>query len=599
MSSFCQPRRTDSELRTAFRPFGYPTGPGRLGTGRLWPAILGGLRTFQHSRAVGSAKQRSLDANQKGGVEDPSVHESHSFIPLLTVVTAAMVTGIILPRFTLLRIPVVVGEILIGIALGRSGFGLIPEAPDPWLELLSLFGFTFLMFLSGLEIDFRSLTVGMPTPVDGSIPPRDDGGGLRRLLMVTFGMFGATLVTSVLLSWILVLAGFLESPWIMALIMSTTSVGLVMPLLKERGEGDSPFGQVVILSAVVADFITMLLITVVVAFYEHHGLTLDILVILTLFVLLWAVLWAGKKLMHREHSIVKRLAFTAPKTAELSVRASMSLMLGFVVFSQYIGSEIILGAFLAGTAVSSLSRESVHGLLGLKLDAIGFGFFIPIFFIMVGAGFDVRTLLADPASLILVPVLVLFAFVVKIVPTLMLKRYFGRRNAIAAGFLLSSRLSLIIAASAIGVRLGVVTAEINTAIIMVAIITCVSSPAIYAKLRGNPTQEKRSKAVNLDPLVGHHVGSQRKGSFELQLIEVVAEDFPFLLNHTLAEARLRQRTGLTIVALTRPDGVFVDNPGGDYRVEAGDALVLIGTEKQITNLEAMGSHRSTRPPPPA
>jgi Kef-type K+ transport system membrane component KefB len=523
-----------------------------------------------------------------------TVHDEHSFIPLLTVVSAAMVTGILLPRITILRVPLVVGEILIGIAVGKSGFGLIPEEPDPWLELMSLFGFTFLMFLSGLEIDFRSLAVG------GEAKEGEGAGdtpSLKKLLLICGGMFMATLVTSTVLSFILVWLGYLESPWIMALIMSTTSVGLVMPLLKERGEGASQFGQIVILSAVIADFVTMLLITVVVTFYETSGLTLNLLVVFTLFILLGGVVWAGKKLLSRETSLVKRLAFAAPKTAELQVRTAMTLMLLFVVFSQFIGSEIILGAFLAGTAVSSLSPKSVHGLLGMKLDAIGFGFFIPIFFIMVGANFDIQSLLADPASLVLVPVLVAFAFVVKVVPSLMLKSFFGKKNAIAAGFLLSSRLSLIIAASAIGLRLGVISPEINTAIILVAIVTCITSPAIYGMLRREAGREGKLETVELDPLVGEKFGTHKQG-LDLQLVEVQGSDFPFLANRTLREAQLRQRTGLTLIGVYRKDGTFIDNPGGEFEVQPEDSLVLIGNEMQITKLETMGERRSTIPPPP-
>ena len=521
------------------------------------------------------------------------MHDSHSFIPLLTVVAAAMLTGILLPRITWVRVPLVVGEILIGILVGKSGFHLIPEEPDPWLELMSLFGFTFLMFLSGLEIDFKSLAVG--DSKDGA----QNGKQLRTLLLICGGMFLATLITSTGLSAVLVWLDYLKSPWIMALIMSTTSVGLVMPLLKERGEGDTRFGQVVILSAVVADFVTMLLITVVVTFYESAGLKLNLLVVFTLFILLGGVVWAGKKLLNREASLVKRLAFAAPKTAELQVRTAMTLMLLFVVFSQFIGSEIILGAFLAGTAVSSLSRRSVHGQLGMKLDAIGFGFFIPIFFIMVGAKFDIHSLLKDPSSLVLVPVLVAFAFVVKVVPSLMLSRFFGRRNALAAGFLLSSRLSLIIAASAIGLRLHVITPEINTAIILVAIVTCVTSPAIYAALRTSEKKKNRLKGVKLDPYVGDSFGGQGSRALDLQLVEVASEDFPFLAGATLAEARLRQRTGLTLIGVYRANGAFVDNPGGDFQVVPGDRLVLIGNEQQIAKLETMGDRRSTMPPPPA
>ena len=149
--------------------------------------------------------------------------EAHSLEPLLVVVGAAMATGILMPRVQILRIPLVVGEILIGILLGKSGFHLIPDDPGPWLELMSLFGFAFLMFLSGLEIDFRSLAVEGSAPEGrGSAAKVEVGSssaGLRNLLLITGGMFVATLATSLALSFGLVAAGYIQSPWIMALIM--------------------------------------------------------------------------------------------------------------------------------------------------------------------------------------------------------------------------------------------------------------------------------------------------------------------------------------------------------------------------------------------
>ncbi len=194
--------------------------------------------------------------------------------------------------------------------------------------------------------------------------------------------------------------------------------------------------------------------------------------------------------------------------------------------------------------------------------------------------------------------LVAFAFVVKVVPSLMLKQFFGRKNAIAAGFLLSSRLSLIIAASAIGLRLGVITPEINTAIILVAIVTCISSPAIYGVLRKSKADDGKLEAVELDPLVGAKFGAHGKHGLDLQLVEVQGSDFPFLANKTLREARLRQKTGLTLIGVYRADGGFIDNPGGDFEVQPEDSLVLIGNELQIAKLETMGERRSTMPPPP-
>ena len=185
--------------------------------------------------------------------------------------------------------------------------------------------------------------------------------------------------------------------------------------------------------------------------------------------------------------------------------------------------------------------------------------------------------------------LVVFAFAVKVIPSLLLSRFYGRRNALAAGFLLSSRLSLIIAASAIGLRLGVITPEINTAIILVAIITCVFSPAIYTRLRGKASEDEESHAVDLDALIGHVVKKKAKKGLSLQLVEIAATRFPFLCGVSLRDAKLRARTGLTLIALARADGTVIDNPGAECVVGNGDSLFLIGTEEQVQGLENIGA----------
>ena len=152
----------------------------------------------------------------------------------------------------------------------------------------------------------------------------------------------------------------------------------------------------------------------------------------------------------------------------------------FVVISQYISPEVILlGAFLSGILLSFFLHKE-RSLLLVKLDGMGYGFFIPIFFIMVGVKFDPSSL--KEFELTLVPfliVLLLLLFAIKLIPSLLFKKQFGTRKALSAGFLLSSRLSLIIAASAIGLELGVISPGINASFIIMAIATCFLGPVLF------------------------------------------------------------------------------------------------------------------------
>jgi Trk K+ transport system NAD-binding subunit len=152
----------------------------------------------------------------------------------------------------------------------------------------------------------------------------------------------------------------------------------------------------------------------------------------------------------------------------------------FVVIAQLIGEEaVLLGAFLIGLVISSMLHRERSVML-LKLDGMGYGFFIPFFFIMVGVEFDPSALMEFSHSLIwFLMLLMISLFAVKIIPALLWRRLFGARKAMAGGFLMSSRLSLIIAASAIGLQMGVISPGINASFIIMAIVTCFLAPVIF------------------------------------------------------------------------------------------------------------------------
>lgn len=402
--------------------------------------------------------------------------EETSFLPLLLIVVLSFMVPMLLSRVKRLRLPIVVGEILAGIVVGRSGFNLI-SPDDPILELLAEFGFVFLMFLSGLEIDFSNIG-----PMNGRLRlSRPDLSQPVPLAVLTFGL---TLVVSTIIGFSLSSLGMVQNPWMMALILSTTSLGVVLPVLKERGLTAGRFGQSLLISALVADFVTMLLITVLVAALSH-GITFDILLVGLLFVAFFMVYRLGNLFFNRIPGVRHALEELSHATAQIKVRAAFAIMLLFVVLSQFLGAEIILGGFLAG-AVVSLLRTPSDADLSHQLESIGFGFFIPIFFIKVGIDFNLTALLESPQNLVLLPGLLLAAVLVKVLPMLLYRQAFSWRETFAAGALLSARLSLIIAASAIGLRLGVISESVNSGIILVAIITVTLAPMAFNLL--HPTQ---------------------------------------------------------------------------------------------------------------
>ena len=433
------------------------------------------------------------------------MEDTRSFAPLLLVVFLAFLVPVLLSRFKRFRLPIVVGEILVGILVGRSGFGWI-QHHDPALDLLSEFGFVFLMFLSGMEIDFSSLGINQPKG------KKEEG---RRWGSIQLGglSFLLTLGISSALGFTLYRLGYVQDIWIMALILSTTSLGVVVPVLKERQLSSGLYGQTLLVAALIADFATMILITVDVAILSH-GLTLDILLVGILFLAFFFMARFGDYFFNRIPIVRNILEELSHATAQIKVRLAFSMMLTFVVLAEVLGAEIILGAFLAGAIVSLLRQPEDEGLIH-QLESIGFGFFIPIFFIMVGVDFNLEALLNSRQALLLVPILLLAAFLVKFLPALVFKLRFDWRETFGAGALMSSRLSLIIAASAIGLRLGVISEPINADIILVAIITVTISPLLFLRIMPDaPEYQRRPILVVGAGSVGLNVAEQISGHNE-------------------------------------------------------------------------------------
>jgi Kef-type K+ transport system membrane component KefB/Trk K+ transport system NAD-binding subunit len=405
--------------------------------------------------------------------------EHNPFIALLLITTLALVVPVIATRLMRIAIPVVVGEILAGIIIGHSGLNLVENSPT--LTFLAEFGFAYLMFLSGLEVDFELLFSRN----------RDAQKRWRAPLPIALLLLTGTIGLAILITFVLAGIIAVKSPLLLGLILSTTSLGVVVPVLKERDLLGSVYGQYLLVIASIADFVTLLLLTVLIAI-RSQGLTLDLLLIPVLLALFAIAARITQRFSSR--NIIQRiLSELSTTTTQIRVRGAFALMVAWVVLAEALGVELILGAFLAG-AVAGLVAGPDDNNAKEKLDAIGYGFFIPIFFIMVGVEFNLSALFASRQALVLVPLLLIGAYIVKVIPALLLQRQFSWRQAIGAGFLLSSRLSLIIAAASIALNIGAISEAINAAVILVAVISCTLSPIFFNRIYP-PEQEQRREGI--------------------------------------------------------------------------------------------------------
>lgn len=408
--------------------------------------------------------------------------EINVLIALLLITGLATVVPILAKRLDRFGVPIVVYEILAGMIIGISGFNLIE--PSPILTFLAEFGFAYLMFLSGLELDLSLLfpsrfNTNRENKWTQALPL-----GIFLFMGTLFLAFGATALFAP--------PGATSNPLLLGLILSTTSLGVVVPVLKERDLIGARFGQYILVASSIADFATLLLLTTYIAILRR-GLTLDLLLIPTL--LLIFIMAARFSLRFTQGSRFQRaLDSLSSATSQIRVRGAFALMVAWVVLAEAFGVEVILGAFLAGAIAGMISGQEDQDATE-KLDAIGYGFFIPIFFIMVGVQFNLQSVLEASQGLILLIWLLAVAFIVKIVPALLLKLRFTWRQTLGGGMLISSRLSLIIAASAIALSMGLISETVNSDIILLAIITCTIAPFLFNRIYPHQEQQLRSGII--------------------------------------------------------------------------------------------------------
>jgi Kef-type K+ transport system membrane component KefB len=413
------------------------------------------------------------------------VEQSTRFVPLLIVLALAFFVPIMLSRFR--RLPIVIGEIAAGIAVGTSGLGWVTN--EPILDFMGDVGLAFLMFLAGMEIDFSRLF-----PDQKSVKVSSSQERKPNILLLSLGVYLLTLLLAVPGGFIVQAFGLNADPWLLAFILSATSLGVLLPILKERKMTNSPFGQFVFVSATLADFITVILFTIYIITF-NRGFDLEIFSIGLLFFAFLVFFRFGPGFV-RIPVVSRFFREMSRATVQIKIRGALAILLAFVVLAEFVNAELILGAFLAGMIISLLKSPEDDGLVH-RLEAFGFGFFIPVFFILVGTTLDLQALFASPESLLFLPVILLVSFIVKFLPVLPLKRYFSWRELFASGSLLNTHLSLEIAVAVIGLRVGLLDDASNVTVILFAVLTVVIMPLLFGSVLPHEDKEElRYKLVS-------------------------------------------------------------------------------------------------------
>lgn len=389
-----------------------------------------------------------------------------SFTNLLWVAGIALVVPMALGLVPRLRLPAVVLEIIAGIVAGPAVLGWVRV--DLPVQILSTLGLAFLLFLAGLEIDLQRLR--------GLLGRRAGlAFGLSALLALGAGTAAAGL-------------GLVRSPLLIGILLLATSLGLVVPVLKDAGEASTPFGQLVIAGATVADFGAVILLSLL--FSREATSPLAKAILLAGFAIVAGLVVVGVRRLERAMRFSALLLRLQDTTAEIRIRASIVLLVAFTAIAQRLGLETILAAFLAGATVRLIDQDQTrtHPHFQLKLEAIGYGFLIPVFFIASGVQFDLRALFANPSTLVRLPVFAVALLAVRGIPAVVYRTLFDWKRVLAAGLLQATSLPFIVAGTAIGLDLRLISPASGAALVGAGLVSVVAFPAAALALlhRGGP-----------------------------------------------------------------------------------------------------------------
>lgn len=381
------------------------------------------------------------------------------FTNLLVVCIVALLAPLTLGFAPRVRVPAVVLEIVAGVVLGPSALGWV-EVDLP-VSIVAVLGLAFLLFLAGLEIDAHRLR-----------------GAVLRFALAGYAV---TLLLGLAVGGGLDVLGWVGSPVLVAVALSATSLGLVVPVLKDAGRLDGSLGLTVVASASVADFAAIVLLSLF--FSTNESGTGTRVALLALFAALVALTAVAALTVSRSTRLAATVTRLQDTTAEIRVRAAVLLLVGFVALASHLGLETILGAFLAGAVVGLVDSDmdgatSSHPHFRTKLEALGYGFLIPVFFVASGLRLDLAGLLDDPESLLQVPALAVALLMVRGLPAVLLARRHDSRSIAAVGLLQATSLPFLVTAGQIGVDTGTLSSTTAAALVCAGLVSVVVYPAV-------------------------------------------------------------------------------------------------------------------------
>ena len=377
-----------------------------------------------------------------------------SLTSLAVVAATGLAAPLLLEILPGVALPNVVAEIGLGILVGPSVLGWA-HADEP-VQVLALIGLSFLLLIAGLEVDYARFR-----------------GRLLRLC-------GAGFVVSLALGLVagvgLREAGLVRSPLLLAIMLSATGLGIVIAVLKDAERVETPLGQLVIAGSSIAEVGTIVLLTL---FFSGESSSVGAkLVLFGLFGLLCAAVVFAVLGLERSMHLTAALVRLQDTTAQIRVRGAFVLLTVFVVLAERFGLEAILGAFLAGAILKVVDRDEAmtHPQFRAKLEAVGFGVFIPFFFVTSGVRYDAGALFSSGSTLARVPLFLAILLAVRGLPALLYRRLVGSREAAASALLQATSVGFLVVATEIGRDMDLISAANAAAIVAAGLLSVLLFP---------------------------------------------------------------------------------------------------------------------------
>lgn len=484
--------------------------------------------------------------------------DSLNYYPLFIIFIIAWLVPLTLSRLEIGKLPAVIVEIILGVIIGPFVLDLIDDTP--YMTFLSKTGFLFLIFLAGLEIDVNKIITSFPK---GRLKWIDFS---TNTLLISIVIYFGSLLLSVPFAWLVSL--FIDVDIVFfSLLLPTVALSITVPILKADGELKRKFGQIMLMEGAIATVMSIILISIYSGVLKN-GFQVELLLFGVIFLVFIVTYIAGKRLMKVRtfQNLLYRLEHAA---SQIKVRGTVALLLLFVIVAQAIDTELVMGAFFAGTLLSMFVMKERSALL-FKLDGMSYGFFIPIFFIMVGVNLDLSALSQFQDSIPFILILVVGFFVTQIIPALIMVKVFGLKKALSGGVLLCARLGLTIATAQIGLSLDVISSADNAGIVTAAILTSLLSPLLYKVLNKSTHEEYHNIILIGGSRASLHLAERFK-MHNLSFVTILQKDdiMPEFENKSLPFEKVDRITTATLDKL---------------EIRTGD-LVVVLTELNFLNKE--------------